>query len=86
MQRVERDDGAGGKAEFGQQGLCCRDLVGPFGDVDVREHQRRVDRERAQHLGGCTVVELVETAAQRLAVKGDAPCPDVARAACNRAA
>ncbi len=72
VQRVKRDDDAGSKAEFGQKGLRCRDLVGPFGDVDVREHQRGVGGERAQHLCGGTVVELVETAAQRLAIQRDA--------------
>jgi len=72
VQRVERDDGAGGEAQFGQQGLRRRDLVGPFGDVDVGEHQRGVGGGRAQHLGGCAVMELVETAAQRLAIESDA--------------
>ena len=72
VQCIKRDDGAGGKAEFGQQGLCGRDLVGFLGDVDVGKHQRGVGGERAQHLGGSTVVELVETAAQRLAVQCDA--------------
>ena len=72
MQRVERDDGARGKAEFGQQGLRCRDLIGSLGDVDGGEHQRGVCGERAQHLDGGAVVEFVETAAQRLAIQCNA--------------
>jgi len=38
----------------------------------MREHQGGVGGERAQHLGGGAVVELVEAAAQRLAIEGDA--------------
>jgi len=72
VQRIERDDGAVGDAEFGQQRLRRRDLVGLLGDVDVGEHQRGVGGERAQHLGGRAVVEPVKTAAQRLAIQRDA--------------
>jgi len=61
-----------GKAEFGQQRLCRRDLVGLLGDVDMREHKRGVGGKRAQHLGGDAVVELVKAAAQRLAIERDA--------------
>ncbi len=80
MQRVERDDGVAGDAQFGQQRLRRRDLVGPFGDVDVSEHKRGVGGKRAQHLRRGTVAELVkvrrtsrfDAAAQRLAIQGDA--------------
>src|SRR5271169_5161648 len=72
MQRIERDDGAVGDAEFGEQRLRCRDLVGLRGDVDMGEHQGGVGGERAQHLGGGTVIEAVEAAAQSLAVESDA--------------
>jgi len=72
VQCIERDDGVAGNAEFGQQGLRRRDLVGLLGDVDVRKHQRGVGGERAEHLGGSAVVEFVEAAAQRLAVQRDA--------------
>jgi len=72
VQRVERGDGAISDAQFGQQRLSRRDLVGLFGDVDVGEHQRGVGSERAQHLRRGTVTELVEAAAQRLAIQRDA--------------
>ena len=75
MQRVERDDGARGEAEFGQQRLRRRDLVGLLGNVHVGEHQRGVGGERAQHLHRSTIVELVKAAAQRLAVQGNAALP-----------
>ena len=71
VQRVERDDGAGRRAEFGQQRLRRRDFVGLLGDVDMREQQGGVGGERAQHLDGGTLVEVVEAAAQGLAIKGD---------------
>jgi len=72
MQRVERDNGAGGDAEFGEQGLRRRDLVGLLGDVDMGEHEGGIGSERAQHLGCGAVVEVVEAAAQRLAIQRDA--------------
>ena len=75
MQGIERDAGAAGDAVFGEQRLGHRDLVGLPGDVDVGEHEGGVGGERAQHLGGGTVVEGVEAAAQRLAVERDAALP-----------
>src|SRR5208283_4128028 len=41
-------------------------------DIDVGEYQGRVGGEGAQYLGGGAVVEVVETAAQRLAIERDA--------------
>ena len=55
-----------------QQRLRRRDLVGLLGDVDMGEHEGGVGGERAQHLGRGTVVEVVEAAAQRLAIQRDA--------------
>ena len=72
MQRVERDDGAIGNAQFGQQHLRRRDLVGLLSDVHVCEHERGVGGKRAQRLSRGTIVELVKAAAQRLAIQGDA--------------
>ena len=72
VQCIERDDGAVGDAEFGQQRLGCRDLVGLLGDINVGEHGRGIGGERAQHLRRGTVVKIVEAAAQRLAIQGDA--------------
>ena len=64
-------DNASGNVEFGQQFLHGRDFIGFLIDLDVREHQRRIDRERAEHLFGFGVVEIVEAALQRLAVERD---------------
>ena len=70
MHGVARDN-ASGNVEFGQQLLHGGDFVGFLIDFDVREHQRRIDRERAEHLFGLGVVEIVEAAFQRLAVERD---------------
>jgi hypothetical protein len=71
VQRIERDDGAGGNAEFRQQRLRRRDLVGLLCDVDMGEHEGGVGGERAQHLRRGAVVEVVEAATQRLAIQCD---------------
>jgi hypothetical protein len=60
VQCIERDDGSICDAKFGQQRLRCRDLVGFLGDVDMGEHEGGVGGERAQHLGGSPVTEVVE--------------------------
>ena len=60
-----------GHVEFLQQLLHGRDFVGFLIDFDVSKHQRRIDRERAEHLFGLGVVEIVEAALQRLAVERD---------------
>ena len=64
-------DDMAGQAEFAQQGLHGRDFVGFFVDLDMRQHQPGVDGERAERLLGLGVVEVVETALQRLAVERD---------------
>jgi len=60
-----------GHVEFLQQLLHGRDFVGFLIDFDVSKNQRRIDRERAEHLFGLGVVEIVEAALQRLAVERD---------------
>ena len=70
MHGVASDDAAG-HVEFDQQLLHGRDFVGFLIDFDVSEHQRGIDRERAEHLFGLGVVEIVEAALQRLAVERD---------------
>jgi hypothetical protein len=70
MHRIARDDMAR-HVEFFQQFLHGRDFVGFFVDVDMRQHQRRVDGERAEHLFCLGVVEAIETAFERLAIKRD---------------
>jgi hypothetical protein len=73
--RIERDDGAGGDAEFGEQDLGRRDLVGFRGDVDMGKDEGGIGGKRAQRLGGSAVVELVKAAPQRLAIERDAALP-----------
>src|SRR4051812_5569952 len=67
MQGIERDQVAS-EAELAEQRLGGRDLVGLFVNVAVRQHQRSVGGEDAEHLRGGAVTELVEAAAQRLAI------------------
>jgi hypothetical protein len=57
------------QVEFLQQLLHGGDFVGLFVDLDVRQHQRRVDGERAEHLFCHDVVEVIETALERLAIE-----------------
>jgi len=71
MQGIERDQVAG-EAELAEQRLGGRDLVGLFVNVIVRQHQRGVGGEDAEHLRSGTIAELVEAAAQRLAINGQA--------------
>jgi hypothetical protein len=75
VQRIECDEGTASEAEFSKQRLRGRDLVGLLGNIDMREHERGVSGECAQHLGGSAVVELVKAAAQRLAIERDAALP-----------
>jgi hypothetical protein len=72
VHRIEGDDGAVGDPEFGQQRLRRRDLVGLVGDVDMGEHERGVGSKGGEHLGSGAIAEIVEAAAQRLAIQRDA--------------
>ena len=58
--------------EFRQQRLRCRDLVGFLGDIDMSEYEGRFRGERTQYLRRGVVIEVVEAAAQRLAIQRDA--------------
>ena len=71
MYRVECDDRTIPDAKFGQQRLRRRDLVGLLGDINMSEYKRTICGEGAQYLGGSAIVEIVEAAAQRLAIKCD---------------
>jgi hypothetical protein len=62
------------QAQLPDQRLRRRDLVTP-GDLLVGQDERRLAGERAEHLGGGPVVQVVEAAAQRLAVERDDPPP-----------
>ena len=68
MHRVAGDD-AIGQIEFFHQLLHGGNFVGLFVYLDMREHQRRVGGECAEYLSGLEVVEGVETALERLAIK-----------------
>src|SRR3954452_3456747 len=72
VQGIERDETAAGQAKLGQKRLGSRDFVGLLSDIDMGEHERGVGREGAQHLGRGALAEVVEAAAQCLAVERDA--------------
>ena len=59
-------------AEGPDQRLRRRDLVA-FGDLLMSQDERRLAGERAEHLGGGPVVQVVEAALERLAVERDHP-------------
>ncbi len=71
--------GVGGEQDAAQaqlldQRLGRRDLVA-LDDLLMREDEGRLAGERAQHLGGGLVVQVVEAAPQRLAIQRDDPPP-----------
>src|SRR5579875_2629419 len=45
------------------------DFIRLFVDLDMRQHQRRIGGERAEHLFCLAVVEVVETALEHLAIE-----------------
>lgn len=59
--------------EFFQQFLRRRYLVRLFIDLDMRQHQRRIDGKGAEHLSRLDVVEGIEAALEHLAVKRQNP-------------
>jgi hypothetical protein len=67
LQGIEREQPAG-QAEFGEQRLGGRNLVGLLVDIAVRQHQRGIGGEHAEQLCSGAVAEPVEAAAQGLAV------------------
>ena len=71
MQCIEGDDGVLSDTELGKQRLSCRDFIGFRIDIKVREHEFCVGGERAEDMSGGLIVELIETAAQGLAVQCD---------------
>ena len=68
MHGVERDDMAR-DIELFQQFLHRRYLVGFFIDLDMRQHQRRIDGKSAKYLSCLGIVEGVKTALERPSVK-----------------
>jgi hypothetical protein len=70
MHRIAGDDMAS-HVELFQQLLDRRDFVGFVVDFDMRQHQRRIDSERAEYLFCLGVVEAIKAAFERLAVKRD---------------
>jgi hypothetical protein len=59
VQGIERDQPAS-QAEFGEQRLGGRDLVGFLVNLAVRQHQRGVGGEHAEQVRGGAVTEPVE--------------------------
>jgi len=70
MQRVGGEQHAR-EAKLGHQPWHGCDLVRRPGQFLVRQDQGGVARERAEHVDGLAVGQVIETAAQRLAVKRD---------------
>ena len=70
MHGVAGDDVAG-QVEFLHQLLHRGNLVGFLVDLDMGQNQRGIGRERAEHLPCLDIVEVVETALERLAVEGN---------------
>src|SRR4051794_40723320 len=69
-------EGVGGEqdaahAEGLDQGLRRRDLLGRGADFLVRQDQRGLAGEGAQHVRGRLIVQVIEAALERLAVQGD---------------
>src|SRR5215213_8160480 len=62
------------QAQLSDQRLGRRDLVA-LGDLLMGQDERRLAGEGAEHLRRGLVVEMVEAAAQRLAVQRDDPTP-----------
>lgn len=62
------------QVEFLQQLLCGGDFVGLLVDLDMRQHQRRVGGEGAEHLSCFDVVEAVETALEGFAIERHDTC------------
>ncbi len=55
--------------QFLQQLLHGGDFIGLFVDLDMSQHQRRINGERAEHLFCLDVVEVIETALKHLAIE-----------------
>ena len=72
VERVGRDH-AFGQAEFAQQDLDGRDLAVLGADLDMAEDQPAGDLKGADQVNGGAILEVVEAAAQRLAVESDDP-------------
>ena len=54
MHSVDGDHGTS-QAKRAKQGLYGRYLVGLVGAVEMRQHQRRIGSERAEHVRGAPV-------------------------------
>ena len=68
MHRVARDDMTG-HVEFLQQLFHGGDFVGFLVDLNMRQHERRIDGKRVEHLFRLDVIEVIETALERLAIE-----------------
>jgi hypothetical protein len=73
MHGVTGDDKAG-HVEFFQQLLNGGDFIGFVVDLDMRQYQRCIDGERAEHLFGLGIFEVVKATSERLAIEGHDAC------------
>ncbi len=69
MKRIGREQHAL-QAQFADQDLRGRDLVGGGGDLAMHEGQRGICGEGTQHVSGGLVMQVVETVPQGLPIQG----------------
>jgi hypothetical protein len=67
---IDGDDAAA-QAEFAEQTLDSRDLIGFVLDLDMAQDERAADLEGAHQVTGLLVGEVIEAAAQGFAIEGD---------------
>ena len=72
MQRIGREDHAR-QAEFRDEERHGRNLVRCASHLVVRQDQRAVASKSAQHMCGGLIMQVIETASQRLAIQCDGP-------------
>jgi len=59
------------QAQLADQQLRSRDLLGCSRDLAMREGQRSIRGEGAQHVSGGLVMQVVEAVPQGLPIQGD---------------
>jgi hypothetical protein len=69
MHGVTGDDKAR-HVEFFQQLLNGGDFIGFVVDLDMRQYQRCIDGERAEHLFGLGVFEVVKATSDTVSISG----------------
>ena len=72
MHGIDSDNGAS-QRKRAKQSLHCRDFIGLFVAVEMRQHQGRVRCKGAENMRSLAVAEIVEAQTQRLTVHSDVP-------------